>query len=542
MFGGSVVGVKHVSNPRGGKVTPATYAMIAGGAALLLLAVGAFAYAVSNVAQNQDDLRQWLAEGRAYHDFRPERISLFWDWLAIMGLVGGAACTIGGLFRWFDERVVPYCKVGSAEDVDFAVSNTPAPSFPLVAPSGDDFVLNVGGDMDGEMTVNGQVHRISELQGAGRARPSQSIPGATEVPIPEGSKIQVSAGKTTFVVSPVPKPKRYPVPIFASMERSLWAFIGGTALALGLILLLLNTIPPDPRSLALDGTDARDRDSRVHSTAHEDPLQEEEEGDVAGGEGSVEMEMEEGEAGADEVETEEEARAEIEDRGAEEEQVTEAEAVEQARQAGIAGQLAADQGETFASLADTGDFTSGLDTQDIQGGLIGDATGASAGNFGGGLQGGGIGGGGDGPGTVGTGGRYGTIGAGDGTGQQYGRGDGQEGLQDREGRQPEVHVGDAMADGELPKEVIRRYIRRQLDRIRYCYERELQVHDGLAGTVDTQFQIGPQGGVLNARASGIGNRNVETCVAQAIQAIQFPAPRGGGLVNVNYPFTFQPSG
>jgi hypothetical protein len=35
---------------------------------------------------------------------------------------------------------------------------------------------------------------------------------------------------------------------------------------------------------------------------------------------------------------------------------------------------------------------------------------------------------------------------------------------------------------------------------------------------------------------------VEGCVAERFQALRFPAPRGGGMVTVNYPLLFKSSG
>ena len=64
----------------------------------------------------------------------------------------------------------------------------------------------------------------------------------------------------------------------------------------------------------------------------------------------------------------------------------------------------------------------------------------------------------------------------------------------------------------------------------------------LTGTVVTQFQISPQGVVQGATAAGMGDKGVEDCVAEAIRSIQFPKPKGGGFVNVRYPFIFQPAG
>jgi hypothetical protein len=57
----------------------------------------------------------------------------------------------------------------------------------------------------------------------------------------------------------------------------------------------------------------------------------------------------------------------------------------------------------------------------------------------------------------------------------------------------------------------------------------------------SQFQISPQGAVLNSTAQGVHDE-VSGCVANVIKTIQFPKPRGGGLVQVRYPFTFRPTG
>ena len=47
--------------------------------------------------------------------------------------------------------------------------------------------------------------------------------------------------------------------------------------------------------------------------------------------------------------------------------------------------------------------------------------------------------------------------------------------------------------------------------------------------------------LLRERASAGGvDPNVAKCVAAVIKAIEFPKPKGGGGVQVNYPFTFAP--
>ena len=89
--------------------------------------------------------------------------------------------------------------------------------------------------------------------------------------------------------------------------------------------------------------------------------------------------------------------------------------------------------------------------------------------------------------------------------------------------------------------IIRRYIKRNIQKITYCYEKQLLASPGLEGTVNTQFFISPAGTVTTANANGV-NGEVSSCVAAVIKGIEFPKPKGGGGVQVNYPFNFRPTG
>jgi hypothetical protein len=100
-----------------------------------------------------------------------------------------------------------------------------------------------------------------------------------------------------------------------------------------------------------------------------------------------------------------------------------------------------------------------------------------------------------------------------------------------------VDPGQPNAQGDLDKAIIRDVIRLHLPEIRVCYERMLATQPHLAGTVATQFFIGPDGKVVTAQASGV-DPELASCVADALRAIEFPRPRGGGGVQVNYPFRF----
>ena len=105
---------------------------------------------------------------------------------------------------------------------------------------------------------------------------------------------------------------------------------------------------------------------------------------------------------------------------------------------------------------------------------------------------------------------------------------------------PKVSIGVPNANGDLDKAIIRRYVKRNIQKIAYCYEKRLLVSPHLDGTLQTQFFIDPTGHVASAIAHGV-DPEVATCVAEVIKGIEFPAPKGGGGVQVNYPFTFRPS-
>jgi hypothetical protein len=218
-------------------------------------------------------------------------------------------------------------------------------------------------------------------------------------------------------------------------------------------------------------------------------------------------------------------------------------AIEQARSSGILGSASSVNGapSTITSLdsVTTDDVPSGFDDGNVYGGLLGNEAGEMDGGFGYGRSGSGPGGGGTGEGTIGLG-RYGTIGHGAGTGTGYGVGGGRGGMRGRSAAVPSVAVGQPATLGDLDPAIIRRYIKRNIQRIQYCYERELLHSPALTGTVSTQFVIGPTGQVAGATATGV-DPAVSSCVAGVIRGIEFPRPVSG-TVQVRYPIAFRPAG
>ncbi|MCA9550639.1 MAG: AgmX/PglI C-terminal domain-containing protein, partial [Myxococcales bacterium] len=62
----------------------------------------------------------------------------------------------------------------------------------------------------------------------------------------------------------------------------------------------------------------------------------------------------------------------------------------------------------------------------------------------------------------------------------------------------------------------------------------------LSGKISVYFTIAPTGSVANAsvRETTMNDANVESCVEKVMRSLQFPKPRGGGIVVVTYPFVF----
>ncbi|HET9992998.1 MAG TPA: AgmX/PglI C-terminal domain-containing protein, partial [Kofleriaceae bacterium] len=534
MLGDSVVGVKHCIDPKGGKVQSTTWALFAIGAASLIAFVFAFYTAVDNAAYNKGryDYETQVLKKPGY-SVRPRQLSTSFDFIAFGGLLAAIVTMTSAVARMRKEKESPWVRIGTAPGVEFPVEGAPSPDFALVEPHGDDFAFHFAHGMEGEMIVGGQSTSLAELAQQGRT---------TISPIPANAKIRVRTGKTTFLVSSVPRPRRHAAPLM-QWETPFLMSLGGTAAAFAIIMLLLFQIPVEDSTTNIDLASLEDTSTRTNSASQDDPPppppedQPDDGKDESGGTGTA-MALDEGKMGKKDSN-----RAEGQykmQKNQEDPQLARQQAIDQARTAGILGNTALVQGGAFASLTGTGDISSGFDDTNIYGGLLGNEAGEMNGGFGFGRSGFGPGGGGTGWGTIGTG-RYGTIGHGSGTGSGYGVGGGRGGMRGRSSAVPTVSIGQPNAQGDLDKAIIRRYIKRNIQKITYCYEKQLLAKPGLSGTVSTQFFISPNGNVTVSTGSGV-DPEVSSCVADVIHGIEFPKPKGGGGVQVNYPFTFRPAG
>ncbi|HEY1097840.1 MAG TPA: AgmX/PglI C-terminal domain-containing protein [Myxococcota bacterium] len=93
--------------------------------------------------------------------------------------------------------------------------------------------------------------------------------------------------------------------------------------------------------------------------------------------------------------------------------------------------------------------------------------------------------------------------------------------------------------GGLDRGQIQRVMDRAMSRIRYCYERALVGEPDLEGKLTTLFMIGGGGDVISTDVvQSTLSKPVDTCVLGVLKTLKFPAPNGGGTVNVTYPFVF----
>jgi len=159
------------------------------------------------------------------------------------------------------------------------------------------------------------------------------------------------------------------------------------------------------------------------------------------------------------------------------------------------------------------------------------AKGAGPGRGGLGARGGGLGGGGDVYGGTGVDTRG--LGSGD---HAYGKGPGGE---KSEGR-IRGDGGDPLIVGSLDRALIDEVVKKHMAQLRYCYQREVTKDPSLQGKVVTQFTIAKAGDVSAAttKSSSVGNSAVDHCVRQVFLRMNFPEPRGGGIVIVSYPLMF----
>lgn len=436
----------------------------------------------------------------------------------------------------------------NGEAVDFILGHDAigVDRMPLCIAQGDGVTAVIPEGAKGEVTIGEQTRSFDLMRGQGELRPSSAMAGATEFPVPEGGAIRIKHRDFTFIVKDVKAGKK--VAGHARIDVRPMIYVAGAALFASLVLTMFYFQPPRPRGLSSDllSTDSRLIQFLMEPEELEEPEPEWLNGaDSSGGGTGKAHEGEQGQMGDEKADKN---RNKYGIQGPEDNpdpQMAREQAEQEAKTAGIIGTLAAMQGSFNSPTSPYGaDFALGNDPMSALGAMTGNDIGQNFGFGGLGLRGTGRGGGGLGQGTIGMG-NFGTIGRGGGRGAGeggYGRGAG--GFRGRSAGVPQVRSGGAEVRGSLSKEVIRRVVRRHINEVKFCYEQQLNARPDLQGRVTTRFVISPTGSVQSAMvaSSSLRNEAVESCIVRAVRRWTFPAPDGGGVVVVNYPFLLDAAG
>lgn len=395
----------------------------------------------------------------------------------------------------------------------------PHDHFTLFAWEGDEWVCRFSSKWKGFVDLGAERRTLAALIDSGEAT---AIGGEIyRIPVPEDVQIMMDTGDVIFFGQLTWPGRR----VVASRSDSVdYPFLGVMAF-MGFLFATISTLvysapaPADADVIAIP-----DRFASVILTAPEpepevlptdhvqdepDPLDEgaaakEDEGKVGKPDAKVEV------AKGDKIELQE--------------QTVNREIVENA---GVLGMMSDDSAlaGVFGTSALNADLIGGL------GGVIG-STGHQRGTHGLGSRGSGFGGGGtaDALGGLGTRGR--------------GGGDAGYGQGPAAGPRPEGDIGgiggDPIIIGALDSALIDEVIKRHMNQFRYCYQRELNKDASLSGKITVKFVIAGDGSVSRAtiKRSSMDSHAVERCLTGRFMKLQFPQPKGNGIVIVSYPFMF----
>lgn len=98
--------------------------------------------------------------------------------------------------------------------------------------------------------------------------------------------------------------------------------------------------------------------------------------------------------------------------------------------------------------------------------------------------------------------------------------------------------------GGLDKGIVRSIVEERLPELQYCYENALLKDQSYGGKMLASWTIQPDGSVteLGSESSDMKQSDFHECIQSRIAKWKFPSPKGGGIVNVKYPFVFSSLG
>jgi TonB family protein len=439
-----------------------------------------------------------------------------------------------GVYHYKEPKAIT---IGETKKADFFISSEGLPSeaYPIIRFMEGEYVLTFTNTMEGEVEIGGELNPLQVIRGSSIVKKDSGLEASYSMALPPESRAILHWGGATFALRFVAPAKGVPKKMLENMDL---AFLNMLLLSIFFHVSLVVTFlvyPYDTESLREDLFSQPDRFAKLVLEPQKEKKSTQD----------MLKKMRES------VEKKQEAMKEKEP-PPDKNKVVIPQVTEKVRPKKTEAQKQAEVKQKFTKLFSGASGASGAAGSILGGGGGGSLSGtlsnvigtAGAGSATAGLAGFGIRGGGPltggGMGTsrgiagIGTSGRLG------GGGMGYGSGVGIGGRKDRN----LIGFSTPVVMGALPREVIQKVINENKQQIRYCYEVELQRKQDLEGKVGVKWIIAATGMVAKVliTESSLKNKNVEECIMAKIRTWKFPAPAGGGIVEVNYPFVFRASG
>ncbi|WP_373045501.1 AgmX/PglI C-terminal domain-containing protein [Vulgatibacter sp.] len=431
----------------------------------------------------------------------------------------------------FDEQTQVTVGAGVEADFQLDAAHLPGDAFPLLKRNDGSWTLAFNGSMDGEWISDAGPQRLSDLVKAGKVRPGEE-PGFYELPLASHEAAWVDLGHIRADVCFRPTPKQAVVPWAQRLDyQFLNVFVVAAFLIGGLIVGAANS--------AYDADiwqdDLHSNEARWAKTLFEAPKRHynpffdklslkapKDPGQMAAKAAGDEGQM--GKRDAPKRNTRSAPRA------------IDPNDKEQVKNQGILAMLGKGKNAGLSTIFGTSGL--GGDLKGAIGGITGNGVGDAHGFGGLGLKGTGTGGGGVGN-TIGVG-AVGTKGRGGGMGS-FGSGVG--GLGKKGSSDVQISSSEAVIVG-YDKELVRKVVHSHHSQLKYCYESELVRQPNMSGKITVKWVIGSQGRVtqVSTVSSSLNNARVASCINARVKSWNFPAPKGGGIAVITYPFVFRPSG
>ncbi|MFA6235811.1 MAG: AgmX/PglI C-terminal domain-containing protein [Bacteriovorax sp.] len=117
-----------------------------------------------------------------------------------------------------------------------------------------------------------------------------------------------------------------------------------------------------------------------------------------------------------------------------------------------------------------------------------------------------------------------------------------KGLANKKGIDTAFVQADTVVLGSIDPEILRKILGEYLAQFKFCYQQELQEQsEKIKGIVDLNFRIEGDGKVskvnIKSAQTKFSDRGI-SCMSNILKMIDFPKPKGGGLVDVRQPLNF----